>query len=86
MPQPVLIPEVAPAEVQDLSLGLVESHEVHMGPLLKVVQVSLDDIPSFWCVNSATQLGVICTFAEGALDPTVSLIKILSCTGHSMDP
>ncbi|KAK4832887.1 hypothetical protein QYF61_026437, partial [Mycteria americana] len=34
IPQPVLIPGVAPTQVQDFALGLVEPHEVHMGPLL----------------------------------------------------
>jgi len=28
--------------VQDLALGLVESHEVHMDPLLKLLKVPLD--------------------------------------------
>ncbi|KAK4815585.1 hypothetical protein QYF61_004800 [Mycteria americana] len=52
-------------------LGLVEPPEVHMGLLLKLVQVPLSGIPSLRCVNHTTQLGVICKFAEGALDPTV---------------
>jgi len=47
IPQPVLIPGVAPTQMQDLALGLVEPHEVHTGPLLKVVRVFLNDIPSF---------------------------------------
>ncbi|KAK4817045.1 hypothetical protein QYF61_026353 [Mycteria americana] len=74
IPYPVLIPEVALTQVQDLVLGLVEPHEVHMGPLLQLVQVPLDDILSFWRVNCTTQLGVICKLAEGALDPTVCVI------------
>ncbi|KAK4832883.1 hypothetical protein QYF61_026433 [Mycteria americana] len=71
IPQPVLILGVAVTHVQDLALGLVEPHEVHMGPLLKLVQVLLDGIPSFWHVNRTTQLGVICKLAEDALNPTV---------------
>ncbi|KAK4831400.1 hypothetical protein QYF61_017531 [Mycteria americana] len=74
IPQPVLILGVALTQVQDLALGLVEAHEVHMGPLLKLVQVPVDGIPSLRCVNSTTQLGVICKLAEGALDPTVYVI------------
>ncbi|KAK4832388.1 hypothetical protein QYF61_022243 [Mycteria americana] len=46
IPQPVLIPEVALTQLQDPALGLVEPHEVHMGPLLQLVQVPLDGIPS----------------------------------------
>ncbi|KAK4810846.1 hypothetical protein QYF61_008818 [Mycteria americana] len=74
IPQPVLVPGVALTQVQDLALGKVEPHEVHMGPLLELVQVPLNGIPSFWRVNSTTQLGVICKLAEGALDPTVNVI------------
>ncbi|KAK4827038.1 hypothetical protein QYF61_013222 [Mycteria americana] len=72
--QPVLIPGVAPTHVQDLALGLVEPHEVHMGPLLEFAQVPLDGIPSLRCVNCTTQLGVVHKLAEGALDPTVYVI------------
>ena len=36
--------------MQDLALGLVEPHEVHSGPLLQLVEVPLDGIPSFWRV------------------------------------
>ncbi|KAK4827281.1 hypothetical protein QYF61_016427 [Mycteria americana] len=46
IPQPVLILGIAPTQVQDLALGLAEPHEVHMGPLLELVQIHLDDIPS----------------------------------------
>ncbi|PKU30025.1 krueppel-like factor 9 [Limosa lapponica baueri] len=42
-------------KVQDLALGLVEFHEVHMGPPLKPVQILLYGIPSFQCVNCTTQ-------------------------------
>ncbi|KAK4811032.1 hypothetical protein QYF61_015736 [Mycteria americana] len=45
-----------------------------MGPLLQIVQVPLDGILFFWCVNCTTQLGVICKLAEGALDLTVYVI------------
>ncbi|KAK4822221.1 hypothetical protein QYF61_011862, partial [Mycteria americana] len=46
IPQPVLIPGVVLTQVQDFALGLVEPHEVSIGPLLKFVQVALDGIPS----------------------------------------
>ncbi|KAK4816170.1 hypothetical protein QYF61_011552 [Mycteria americana] len=74
IPQPVLIPGVALTQVQDPALGLVRSHEVCMGPLLELVQVPLDGIPSLRRVNLTTQLGVICKLAEGALNPTVYVI------------
>jgi len=72
--QPVLIPGVAPTQVQDLALGRVEPHEVLADPLLKLIQVPLDDIPSLRHVNHTTQLGVVCKLAEGALDLTVYVI------------
>jgi len=83
--QPALIPGVASIQVQDLALGLVEPQEVHIGPLLELVQVPLDGIPSLRHVNCTTQLGVICKLAEGALDLTKSLKKMLNCSGPSMD-
>ena len=57
--------------MQDLALGLVDPHEVHTGPLLQLVQVSLDGIPSLRYVDRTTRLGVICKLAEGILNPTV---------------
>ncbi|XP_075302578.1 transmembrane emp24 domain-containing protein 7 isoform X1 [Opisthocomus hoazin] len=42
--------------------------------LTQLVQVPLDGIPSFWCINRTTQLGVICKLAEGALDVAVHVI------------
>ncbi|KAJ7400302.1 hypothetical protein BTVI_106587 [Pitangus sulphuratus] len=70
-PQPVLMPEIALSQVKDFSLDLVEPHEFHMGSLLELVQVSLDGIPSLRQVNCTTQLGVVYSLAQTALDPTV---------------
>ena len=87
IPQPVLLLGVALTQVQDLVLGLVEPHEVHMGPLLELVQVPLDGILSVRCVNCTTQLCVICKLAEGAVGPlSMSVMKILNSTGPHMDP
>jgi len=86
IPQSVLIPGVAPTQVQDPAHGLVEPHEVHTGPLPELVQVPLDGIPSFWCVNCTTQLGVICKLAEGALNLAKSFMNMLNSTTPSMDP
>ena len=74
IPQPVLIPGVAPTQTQDFALGLVEPHKVHMSPFLKLVQVPLNGIQSLRCVNCTTQLGVICKFDEGTLNPTVYVV------------
>ncbi|KAK4827196.1 hypothetical protein QYF61_015224 [Mycteria americana] len=74
IPQPVLELRIAPTQVQDPTLGLVEPHEVHTDPLPQLVQVPLDDTLSFWHVSCTTQLGVICKLAEGALDLAVNVI------------
>jgi len=56
-----------------------------MGPLIELVQVPLDGILSLRCVDCTTQLGVICTLAEGALDPAMSLMKYWSQYGPLRD-
>lgn len=55
------------AQVQDLTLGLVELQEVHTGPPLKAVRFSLDDTPSLHRVHCTIQFGAIHKHAEGAL-------------------
>ena len=72
-------------QVQDLTLGLVELHEVRMGPFLKPVKVPLDGIPSLRHVNSSTQPGVS-KLAEGALNLTMLLVKTLNSICLSTDP
>ncbi|GAB0205392.1 cAMP-dependent protein kinase inhibitor alpha [Grus japonensis] len=72
--QPVLILGIALTQVQDLALGLVELPDVHMVPLLKLIQVPPDGILSLRHVNCTTQLGGVCKLAEGALNPTVYVI------------
>lgn len=71
IPQPVLILGVAPTQVQDHALGPVEPQVVLMGPSLKPVRVSLDDIPALGFVSCTTHLGVTCKLADGALNSIV---------------
>ncbi|KAK4831314.1 hypothetical protein QYF61_016803, partial [Mycteria americana] len=73
--QPVFVLGIALTHVQDLALGLVELPEVCMGPPLKPVKVPLDGIPSLQRVDRTTQLGVIGKLAEGALNPTIHIVK-----------
>ena len=80
------MPGVAPTHVQELALGLVEPHEVHTGPLLKLVQVPLDGILSLRHVDHTTQLSVICKLAGGALDLAKSFMKMLNSTSPSTVP
>ena len=82
----MLVLGIALTQIQDLALGLVELQEVHMGPPIKPVKVPLDGMPSLKRVNCTTELGVICKLAEGALNPSLSLMKILNSTGSSTDP
>ena len=51
IPQPVLIVGAAPIQVHNLALGLVKPHQTRTGPLLQPVQVPLNGILSFWCIN-----------------------------------
>jgi len=45
-----------------------------VGPLFKCVLVPCGDIPSFYCVNCTTQLGVVSRLAEGTLYPIIYVI------------
>lgn len=71
-------------QVQDLTFGIVEPDEVHMHPLVGLVQFSLDGIPSLGHVNPTTQLLVICKLSVGALHP-MSLMMLLNSIGLNMD-
>ena len=72
---PVLVVGFVSIQLQDLAFGFVESHEVHLDPLLKPVYVPLAGILSLWHVNHSLQLGIICKLAEGALNPTVDVTE-----------
>jgi len=76
-PQPVLIPGVAPTQMQDVVHVLVEPHEVHTGPPLKPVQVPLAGIPSLRHADHTTQRCVICKLAESGFDAAVITFCLL---------
>jgi len=46
-----------------------------MGPLIQRVKVPLEDIPSLKYINCPTQLGIICQFSEGPVNPTVYILN-----------
>ncbi|KAK4806930.1 hypothetical protein QYF61_012651 [Mycteria americana] len=69
-PKPVALHGVAVAQVQDLTLSLVEPHTIGLGPSIQPVQ----SLPPLKQINTPTQLGVICKLTEGALDPFVQII------------
>lgn len=66
-----------------------------MCSLLKLVEIHVDVILSFRCVNHSTQCGVICRFAEGALEPPCQccwwshcavLVLVWTLEGHHFSP
>ncbi|RMC11435.1 hypothetical protein DUI87_11554 [Hirundo rustica rustica] len=69
------MPGVALTQVQHLVVDLIKLPRVAMGPILEYVQVPVDGILSFRCVNCMSQLGVICKFAQSALDSFVCAIN-----------
>ena len=73
--------------MQHPALRLIVPDSVHVGPLLRPVQVPLDDFPSFQRINCTAQLGVTRKLAEGALDAmaSMSLMKMLKSTGPKTD-
>ena len=74
IPQLALIKRVALTQVQGFSLGFIEPYEFLLGPLLKLVLISLDGIPSPGCVDCTPQLSVIFKLVEDMVDATVHLI------------
>ncbi|KAJ7414404.1 hypothetical protein WISP_84389 [Willisornis vidua] len=64
----------------------------------RIVQVPLGGIPSFRCVNATMHLGIICKFAEGALNPLAYAVnediqqhwsqyrplRVTTCHGHPL--
>ncbi|KAK4831119.1 LOW QUALITY PROTEIN: hypothetical protein QYF61_015422 [Mycteria americana] len=79
-------PRIALTQVQDLALGLVEPHEVYRSPVLELVQVPLDGIPSFSV--STTPLSLVSSanlLRVHSISLSVSLMKILNSTGPTVD-
>ena len=68
---PVSILGAAPTPVQDLALGLAEPQEVQVGPLLGLVQVPLNGIPSLRVVTAPLSLVSPADLLGGTLGPTV---------------
>ncbi|MCQ4078742.1 hypothetical protein FK519_28640 [Klebsiella pneumoniae] len=61
-------------KVQDLALGLVEPHTVHLGPSIQPVQIPLQSLPTLEQIDTPTQFGVICKLTEGALNPLIQIV------------
>ncbi|PKU38715.1 hypothetical protein llap_10980 [Limosa lapponica baueri] len=85
--EPVLMLEVDWTQMQDLALGHVELHEVHMGPLLKIFLVPLDGIPPPGVLTAPLSLVSPADLLRVLLIPlSMSLMKILNRTpeGHHL--
>jgi len=58
-------------KVQDLALGLTETHTIGLLPSIHSVQIPLQTLLTLQQLNTATQLGVTCKLTEGALNPLI---------------
>jgi len=65
--KPVQLHGVVVTKVQDLVLGLVETHTTDLGSLTQTVQTPLKSLPTLEQIDTPTQLGVICKLIQGAL-------------------
>ncbi|KAK4817086.1 hypothetical protein QYF61_027917 [Mycteria americana] len=73
-PKPVALHGVVVTQVQDPTLGLVESYTTDLSPSIQPVQIPLQSLPTFKQINTPAQFGVICKLTEGALEPLIQII------------
>ncbi|KAJ7423224.1 hypothetical protein BTVI_10715 [Pitangus sulphuratus] len=73
--QPLFLKPVV-AKVQDLSLGLVEPHTVGFSLSIQPVQVPLQSPPTLQKIDTPTQLGVMCKFTNGTLNPLIQCVQV----------
>lgn len=68
-PQPLLVPGVAPSQVQDPEFAFDGLDWISP----ETVQVSLKGRTAFWCVSHLPQFCIICKLAEGDLCPFIQV-------------
>lgn len=74
-------------QVQHLALGIVEPHYVFVSLLLKLVQASLNSIPSFYCISCTTKQTLTATLLRvQSVSWSLVLIKSLKSTGPKTEP
>ena len=61
--------------MQDLALGVVEPHPIHLSPEIQTVHILLKDLPTTRQIDTSCQLGVICKLTEGALSALIQVIN-----------
>ncbi|KAJ7416598.1 hypothetical protein WISP_70074 [Willisornis vidua] len=74
-PLPVALHGVVVAKGQDPTLGLVELHTLGFSPFIQLVQIPLQSPPTLQQSNTPPQLGAICKFANGRLNPLIQIIN-----------
>ncbi|KAJ7414310.1 hypothetical protein WISP_85052 [Willisornis vidua] len=72
--QSVRTSRLAPSQVQNLALPLVELHMVGDCPALQFVKVSLQDLPAFEGVNSSSQFCVFCKLTQYPFQSCVEVV------------
>lgn len=74
----VLMPRIAPTQVQHAAFGFVEPHWVLVVPLCEPAQVPLDGVPSSCCIHCSTRLSAISKLMRvHSMPSSVSLLKML---------
>ncbi|KAJ7401712.1 integral membrane protein dgcr2 idd [Pitangus sulphuratus] len=73
-PKPVVLHGVVVTQVQGSAFGLVELHNVGLGPSIQPVQIPLQSLPTLHQINTPIQFGVISERTEGALDLLIWII------------
>ncbi|TRZ22684.1 hypothetical protein HGM15179_004392 [Zosterops borbonicus] len=73
--QLITLQGVVVAKMQDLELDLVKPCITVLGPSIQLVQVPLQGPPTLQQIDTRSQLGVICKFADGGLDPLIQIIS-----------
>ncbi|KAF4789437.1 hypothetical protein TURU_151443 [Turdus rufiventris] len=73
--QPVVLHGVVAAKVEDPVPGLVGHHIVAFSPSIQPVQASLQSPPTLQQTDTFFQIGVICNFVDGGLNPLNQIIN-----------
>ena len=84
--QLVLIVKAASTHVKDLAFGFIEPYEIHLGPLLKPVWVSLDGIQYGVLTVPHSLVSSVNLLRMHSTPLSMSLLKILKSISPSTDP
>ena len=82
--QSVFVVAIAPTQVQDLALGIVELHETHTGPMLKPVRMV--SLPSSRSTTWPSWVSLANLLRECSIPLSMSPTKMLHSTSPNTDP